>query len=738
MAQSSNGRRLSLLSFLLATASLAAISTAQAQDTAPAADEEDAPRATQLDAVTSTATRNEAAVGDIAGTVSVITAEDLERKSVTNIRDAVRYEPGVTVGNAPNRGGATNFTIRGMGGNRVLVLVDGLSIPDFPGTNIGSPSSYTRDFVDLDSMKRLEIVRGPASALYGSDAIGGVVAWVTKDPADYLDLVGKDWYGSFKAGYASADNSFSETATGAMRAGNVEVLALYTRRDGEELEPNSSATPNPKDWDSNAFLAKLVFNGPDGNKLKFTGEYNEKTEDINLLTDLGTSFGTTTLDSRAVDETERSSFAVAYSHETPIVIADRMEAKLSYTKVDRNENTVQLRQTGPTQFLRNSDFGFNQEIWAADLQFGLTREWAGFTHDFTYGLTADYTETSRPRFRTQTNLTTGVTTPVVGGETFPNKNFPDTETTKAGFYVQDDITMGRFNLIPAIRFDYYHLEPKPDALFANASTGAFAVHDMTETEISPKLGITYALTEEYKVFAQYAHGFRAPPYDNANFGYRNAASFYEIIPNPDLKPETSDGIEAGLRGKFRSGSSFSLAAFYNEYEDFIETVTVAAPPFPGLTTFQYQNLSSVTIYGAEARGEYRFHPNWALRGSAAYARGEDDDTNLPIDSIDPVKAIVGLGYDSDMWGAELSVIQAWRHDRVSTPGNFEAPSYTVLDFTAYYEVSPAFTLNAGVFNITDEEYYISQDVTGVAATSPILGLYAQPGRNFGLNATVRF
>ena len=164
-------RRTSFRTFLLAGASLAVISAAAAQE--PAA-EEDAPKATQLDAVTSTAARGPKTLNDIAGTASVITAEELERRNATNIKDAVRYEPGVTVGNAPNRGGATNFNIRGIGGNRVLVLVDGFSTPDFPGSNIGSPSSYTRDFVDLDSMKRLEIVRGPAGAR-SSDALGGVV-----------------------------------------------------------------------------------------------------------------------------------------------------------------------------------------------------------------------------------------------------------------------------------------------------------------------------------------------------------------------------------------------------------------------------------------------------------------------------------------------------------------------------------------------------------------------------------
>jgi hemoglobin/transferrin/lactoferrin receptor protein len=173
------------------------------------------------------------------------------------------------------------------------------------------------------------------------------------------------------------------------------------------------------------------------------------------------------------------------------------------------------------------------------------------------------------------------------------------------------------------------------------------------------------------------------------------------------------------------------------YEDFIDTQLVGFGG-GGIMQFQYQNLSEVTIYGAEAKGEYRFLPEWALLGSFAYARGEDDQTDAPIDSVDPMKAVLGIAYDGDFWGSQLVATHAWRHDRVSTPGNFEAPSYTVVDFMAYYEMSETFTLNAGVFNIFDEEYYNSQDVIGLASGSPIVGRYAQPGRNFGVNATFKF
>lgn len=738
----------SLFSLLLATVSLAAISSAAAQEAGTSAtveeNTEQTPKATQLDAVTSTATRSPTAIKNVAGTVSVITAEELERRNANSMEDIVRYEPGVSVGDSSSRAGSGNFIIRGIGGNRVLVLVDGLPVPDAPITST-SAGSYTRDYVDLDSMKRVEIIRGPSSALYGSDGIGGTVAYVTKDPADYLEGLDKDWYASIKGGYDSAGESFTESLTGVKRAGNVEMLGIYTRRDGHETEPNSNALYNPQDYSSNSFLGKLVFNGLWGNSLKFTAQHDENEADIDLLTDVGGAvpstspfFFSTVTGSQAEDDTQRTLVSAAYSHNTPFAIADNLEAKAFYTRVDRTEHTTQTLTDGLTNYYRVSDFEFEQDIFGADLQFGLARDWAGISHNFTYGGTVDYTETSRPRHRSETNLTTNTTSSYFpfNDETFPNKNFPDTKTIKAGLYVQDSIDIGRLGVIPAVRFDYFKLHPEVDQLFLNSTAGSIPVHDQEETEVSPKLGLTFDVTDEYTLFGQYAHGFRAPPYDNANFAFSNPGYGYEILPNANLKPETSDGFEAGLRGGYADGSSFSLSGFYNTYEDFIDTVFVGFSG-GGLMQFQYQNLSEVTIYGAEARGEYRFLPEWALRGSVAYAHGEDDDTGAPIDSVDPVKAVAGLAYEGDVWGSQLVATHAWRHDRV-TAGNFEAPSYTVVDFMAYYEMSERFTLNAGIFNIFDEEYYNSQDVSGLAAGSAIVGRYAQPGRNFGVNATIKF
>lgn len=706
---------------------------AQNEDNAPASPPSSA---TVLDAISVSATRSPETLVEIPGTVSVIEAQDLERRNAQTPRDAIRYEPGVSIGNQPTRTGATNYTIRGIGGNRVRLQIDGVKVPDFPQSNLGA-GTYSRDFVDLEALKRIEIVRGPASALYGSDALGGVIAYVTKDPGDYLGAVGKDWYASVKGAYSGIDNSLSETLTWAGRAEKLEALALYTRRDGEETDTNGGRKPNPQDTDTNLFLGKLILQAGDDDRLTLVGEYQAKTIETNILTDLAA----TVFDSRGEDRTRRTRLSLDWMHDAPFGFVDTTRVIAFYTNVDRTELTDQLRASGggvPNR-RRYTTLGYEQDIWGGEAVFASGFELFGAPNLLTFGVTADHTATSRPRGRLEFNLVTGTSTGTITGETFPNKNFPDSRTVQAGAFVQDRMSFGPLTVVPALRFDYYHLKPKPDAAFANSNTTGVAPTEETATALSPKLGLTYAFTDILTGFGQYAHGFRAPPYDNVNFGFSNAVFGYQILPSANLKPETSNGFEAGLRGRFQDGSSFSVAGFYNRYDDFIDTVVVGTTG-GGLTQFQYTNLSKVTIYGAEASGEWRITPNWSIRGSAAYAHGEDEDTRLPIDSIDPFRVVGGLRYadTGGRWGGELTVTHAWRHARVSSAAFFRAPAYTVVDVTAHYEVRPDFTVNVGIFNLTDERYFLTQDVVGLAANSALRDLYSQPGRSLGANATYRW
>ncbi|KAB2919789.1 MAG: TonB-dependent hemoglobin/transferrin/lactoferrin family receptor [Hyphomicrobiaceae bacterium] len=700
-----------------------------------------------LDALTTSSEKTAASIYDSSATVTVKSTAEMERQNINSPREFVRDEPGISMGNQPTRTGGTNFVIRGIGENRVRLEIDGVKVPDFPGTNVG-PGTYTRDFVDFDALKRIEIIRGPASALYGSDAIGGVVSFVTKDPADYLDLVGKDWYTSAKVGFDSVDSSFYTTLTGATRVGAVESMLLVTRRIGHETDINSATrSPNPQDYSTTNILGKIVYNTFGAGQIKLTGEYLSKSVTTQLDSENGAfaSQFAKIFDGVGDDTTHRTRLSLDWNAPVKVWFADAIKTKIYGTEVKREEFTNQLRAswfggpepTAPTQ-RRVTDLDFDQTVLGGEVQASLERKFWGGNHLITYGTSVDFTSTTRPRDRTQITLATGVSTKTVGGETYPNKNFPDTDTTQAALYIQDIAQYGALRVIPAVRFDFFSLKVNPDALFANSNTGGFAIHDQQETAISPKLGVTYDLNDNYRLFGQYARGFRAPPYDNANFGFRNPVFGYEILPNGNLSPETSDGFEGGLRGRFRNGSSFQVSAYYNTYKDFIDTVVVGMSG--GLTQFQYQNLSNVQIHGVEAKGEWKFVPEWALFGSLAIAKGENKDTGAPLDSVDPLTAIAGIRYRSlhNGWGGEFRTRYVAEKDAVSSPTVFHVPAHTTFDLLASYEVAPTFTINAGVFNIFDKSYFNPQEVAGISATTSNLELYRAPGRSFAVNTTVRW
>lgn len=692
-----------------------------------------------FDEITVSAEREPTKLWDTPSTVSVKKSGDIDAKQIKRPQDLVFDEPGVAVGNQPTRTGTTNYVIRGIGENRVRLQIDGVEIPDAPSILIG-PGTYTRDYVDFDSLKSVEIVRGPASALYGSDAIGGVVSFVTKDPSDFLRIFEKDWYIGFKAAYDSADHSIAGTTTVAGRSGPVEGMVIYTRRVGEELRPNGSMKPNPQDQTLDNVLAKFVFGTPDTGIAKLTFESFHKRTTTEILTDrvIGT---TSVFDSDGIDTTDRKRVSLEWSKTIDQWFADDVKANVFYTGVDRTEISKQYRgvsgATSPNRY-RWTSGAFHQDIVGADAQASLSRTFWGFDHDLTYGASFTSTETSRLRKRTETNLTTGTTTNVIAGETYPNKQFPDTRTTKAAAYVQDVARYGAFRLIPAVRFDVYHLDPQPDQAFAAGNAAGFKVKEQTEFAISPKLGATYDLNDQLRLVAQYAHGFRAPPYDNANFAYSNPLYGYEILPNGNLKPETSDGFEAGLRGKLDDGSSFQLTGFYNLYRDFIDTEIVGTSS-GGLIQYQYRNVNRVTIKGAEARGEWKVRKDWSLFGAVAYAYGTNEETHKGIDSVDPLTAVAALRWSPDeSWRLEARIKGVAGKDRVSDPTVFKPGGYSVVDAFASWEPNKNFSLNFGVMNIFDRSYFNARDVAGLLATNTQLELYRSPGRTFAVNATVRF
>lgn len=698
--------------------------------------------------ITVTATREPRSVDEVPAIVTVIDADRIADELASDVRDLVRFEPGITVRRAPSRFGAAfgstgrdgnaGTNIRGIEGNRVLIQVDGVRVPD--GFEFGAQAAGRGDYVDLGLIKSVEILRGPASALYGSDGLAGAISFQTSDPEDLL-TGGQSFAGSVRAAYDSADQQWSNTAILAGRSGDWSALIAYTRRDGQELDnqgsndaPNANrTTPNPQDTRGNAVLGKLVWSPDAANRIRLTAEYNDNRIATNVLSGIApvATAPTSVIGLTARDTVSRHRVALDWRRESDGAIRF-MQASLWYQDGENRQFTAEDRNTAADRTRLNT---FDNRVIGAALELRSTLTTGPVSHSLVYGADGSITR--------QNGLRDGTVPPA--GETFPTRAFPTTDFTLAGLFLTDEIRIGdgAVTLFPALRFDHFSLDPRADALLPQ-----FRAAEQSGSRLSPKLGATARLGGGLSLFGQYAQGFRAPSPTQVNNFFSNPLQNYISIANPDLRPETSATVEGGVRFGSREVSA-SVTAFQARYRRFIAQQLVGGtltPADPGV--FQFVNLDRVRINGWEGRLDWRSRSGVTTRFAIAYAKGDviaPDGGRSPLVTINPVNVVVGAGYrdPGGRFGGELILTSsarksADRAEGLCTGPCFRPEGFTILDLTAFWRLSPALTVRAGVFNLTDAKYAWWADVRGLPASSTVTDAFTQPGRNVSASISARF
>lgn len=742
-------------SLLLFSAGLAALSCAFASPSL--AEQQGADQAaTPVAPVTVIGTRTERRVDETPGTISVITADQIEAMMATDIKDLIRYEPGVSVPTTParfsaalsgsGRDGASGFTIRGMGGDRVLIIQDGVRVPD--GFAFGAQNVGRGGYNDLDLVKSVEILRGPASALYGSDGVAGAVSFTTKDPVDFLSP-GQGFGARGRVAYSSADEGWTEGLALAGRAGALSGLLSYTRRDAHETENkgdlgeadgigSTRTLPNPQSFASNAVLGKLVWDIGDGQSVRLTYDHFDQEMDGEALS----SYSAAVQQLTGHDETQRDRVSLDWRF-SDLLGLDAGSASAYWQDSASSQFTFEDRTAlaDRTRFVT-----FDNQVLGLAAQGSKSFGGRSATHRLTFG--GDWSRT------TQEGLRDGTVPPM--GETFPARPFPKTDYELAGLFIQDEIEMlgGRLSIIPALRYDWYELTPKADALFPAPAEG------QSDSHFSPKIGLVYWADDHFGLVANYARGFKAPSPMQVNNYFANPIFGYESIPNPDLRPETSESFEAGMRfrdlGIFGGVLALSATAFHTQYEDFISQIVVDGRGVPGVDPliYQYVNLTDVSIWGLEAKGRIDWDSGVSAIMAAAFADGEHDTegTRGKLTSVDPIKLVGGLHYDapSGVWGAAATATWSDKKSQYECGGGLCWPgeAFAVVDVTAFWNLTDRATLRAGVFNVFDETYSWWSDVRGLSKVdnpadpaNPFppssLDAYTQPGRNFGVSVSLR-
>jgi hemoglobin/transferrin/lactoferrin receptor protein len=666
------------------------------------------------------------------GTVSVIDRVAMDRHLTLTIRDLVKYEPGVSVIGTAGRFGLDSFNIRGLSGNRTRIEIDGVSMPASFGANVAGGSFRAgRNFIDLDDIKQVDIVRGPASVLYPSDALGGVVSLQTKDPADYLRGDGKN-YVAVKEQYDSTDRSLTSTATLAGGDARNGVLFVANHREGHETDNmgevgGTGATrtrPDPMTYQLDSFLGKYVHTAGSGRVDRVTvdgSQTRSRTDSLSSVTASARYY-------ESQDEDMRIRASVGqWFPQLNSALADTLDWN-AYWQKSRTRTNTQTETATVARFYDNLPL---QEKVAGGKIVAVKSlgEGSSVNQSISYGAELSRTDAMSTVDGYGINKRTGAvgqTSAFLPGN-YPLHLIPSSETDRYSLFGQDEISVldGRLAFTPAVRVDRYEYKPDADALYSAYNPG-YVPQNYEKTHASPKLGVLWRFSDDYSAYFDYAQGFRPPLYSEIA-GAWNEQPFpgfnIAFLPNANLKAETSKGVELGLRGKGDAGW-FNVAAYYNRYRNFIWSgyaLTASQVPswvqvMPGMN-FYYQavNAPKATIKGAEASGALRLAQwsdaleGWTLRGNASVASGrliEPGDTGYsPLDTVDPAKLVLGVSYDATQWGAELIGTGVRRHAALSDPSAFRPAGYATFDLYAHYTPIENVELYAGISNLGNRKYW---------------------------------
>lgn len=367
--------------------------------------------------------------------------------------------------------------------------------------------------------------------------------------------------------------------------------------------------------------------------------------------------------------------------------------------------------------------------------------------------------------------------------------------TVAG-YVQDkinfDLASHNFAVIPGARVMYQNTKPRDLSDLASGSSVLTAEQlealygsGSSDTKVLPSLTFQYDLTPALITYLQYKRGVQFPTasqlYGSWNMGASYAGTAqYALIGNTDLKTETSNNIEWGLKGQVTEGVTVNTSLFYNQYKNFIAYTRYTRSGNPDkfvnvpsniYTSFQAENRDKAYIYGAELTTKVNFgtwfQPVDGL--SATFALGYNEgksksnytgDKYVDLDSVAPLKAIVGLAWDDAQRGYGAAVTATFVKGKRATETNRESykntgtaltdstseymrvPGYGMVDATAYWQVAKNVRLSGGVYNLTDRKYwdYTSsrQLTTDTAQDRNDVALAVMPGRTYQLGVNVEF
>jgi outer membrane receptor for ferrienterochelin and colicins len=602
---------------------------------ASAQDVETAP----LQTIVVTATRHAMLALDAPAAMSVVTREEIAARGADDVLDALRGEAGVSL-QGRSIGGRKVISLRGMDSKHTLFLVDGRRVGASDGV-IGH-SDFQYDWIAVEDIERIEVVRGPLSVLYGSEAMGGVVHIVTRQAGDRWRGSGRVESSVAEGGRGGDGHRISARVDGPLAAGwGLRAGAAQSRR-GAVASPDDARISELEGHEKNDGWVGLGWRPNDDHRID--------------------------LEHRAGDETRR---------------ADARE-RSGQRRYHVTENDIRRRM---------SSIGWEAD-WSAGALAGSATQLRAYESVLDVVNTRTEGVSANPPQRIGERVLEGQARRSIGGhaltagfearnESLRDPGLPGGESIARhrAVYLQDEFRLaGAVDLTLGLRHDDHH------------RYGA---------EWSPRAYAVWRAAPGWTVKGGFSHGFKAPNLKQIVPGARREGPNL-FLGNPDLQPETSDGVELGLT--WTAGRrEFELMAFEQRVHDLIEVALVTPGPVPGTGTFTYENLARATLRGLEASFAQPLGAGFGTQLSWTLLDARDGDGRRLLRR--PRHAVgARLDWVQGPWSAGLRLDHSageWLPAPVATQPPRRGPELTRLGAHLARQLGDRLTLTLGVDNLTD-------------------------------------
>lgn len=604
----------------------------------------------KTDEVVVTASRTKQEVRESPSSIEVITREDIDKMGAETLAQALQLALGIDT--QENAMVGNRSSLRGMNTNQTLILVDGRRVRTENTSE--TMNFYELKRINMDDVERIEIVRGAASSLYGSEALGGVINVIKKHPGKMQTAVTLDW---------TSRQSDEGIRFDSGKLGKWALSGSFKHMDVREQGTDAG---------SNMYGKKNFFN-LDG-RMEMTKDkwldvfFDYLTEDLYMKDSLtqGTDY-----------DHKRFSTGVKYSGRDKL---GDYEMQVYYTYFDKHQRTRQRTNHNLSSF---DDMKFNSLIFDGRRSIQVAKD-----HLLTFG--GEYRKEDYESTRIK-----GANTRTLEGVT---NQLGDSSMDYAAFYLQDEwLASPRWLIIPSLRWDY-------NSEFGNELTG--------------KLGTTYKITKDVRFKANVGTAYRAPTASELYFSWHhtpNAKMDVQINGNPDLKPEKALNFDLGF--EMEKGKTFGkITYFHNKVDDLIniDTVMSRLPGFPPrmLATGTYRNIDSATMQGVELEARQALGGGFSVRGLYTYLDARDDKTGDRLKGRPYHKASLQLSYEDQKNGWNATLWNDWtagyRYAETVGSGRMartisKDASLSILNFVVSKKINDHFSAYLGVDNIFDKE-----------------------------------